>query len=61
MVWYASMTVDRCFGVACCHGEVCYKAQLGGLKIQDFLASGHCTPRAGGTNREHQKGKARWR
>jgi hypothetical protein len=33
MVWYASMIVDRCFGVACCHGEVCYKAQLGGLKI----------------------------
>jgi hypothetical protein len=39
-------------------GKSCEKARLGGLEIRDLPASGHCAPRAGGTNRERRKVKA---
>jgi hypothetical protein len=43
-----SIAIDRCSGAACYHGEMCYKARLGGLKIRDLPTLGVAHTRTGG-------------
>jgi hypothetical protein len=43
-----NIAVDRCSGAACCHGEMCYKTRLGGLKIRDLPNLGVAHARTGG-------------